>query len=545
MKPWKRAASVTVVFSLLLLLSGLPDAFGIYSENYRIDNSSVVGGGGEASGIQYKMEAGVAGQRGFGTYSTASYKLEAGFLPATSGTGVPIESNILTPAIGEKVYGAGYQITGSAASPDGIAFVEVSTDGGKTWGTASGTGSWSFDWTLPAPGLYNIRSRATDSHNNVETPSAGINLDVVQAFQLNLSANPANGGVAAANPAAVIYPSGQKVRLTATANLGYLFNGWAGAVTEPNTNPTDITMDSDREVEADFVARNGMDLAFTQMAKTVTLNAAGFDKGTPLAGKTFKFYKSTYSPTTSAWSAWALLGTATAGINSSATKICSMSNGTYQFKATYEPTGAPKVESVASGTCVIGPVMAISPATGTVTSDSTPPAAWNAFPGATGYVFQTCPSSKFTTGVTESTNLGNVTTGDLPALPRGVKAYWRVVALLPAGRSIPSAARYIIYKEGTSFATLDAGKSGMTIRPSATLNGNASGPLAGKTVYFSYRKTGTATWISAGYSKTDSGGVARVGAQKTLTAGNYDLKATFKGDAGYYLCNATGSFTLP
>lgn len=543
MKPWKRAASATLIFSLFLLLSGLPDALAIYSDNYRIDNSSVAGGGGEASGIQYKLEAGVAGQQGFGTYSTATYKLEAGLLPATSGTGVPIESNILSPASGEKVYGTGYQITGSAASPDGIAFVEVSTDGGKTWGTANGTGSWNYDWALPDPGPYNIRSRATDSRNNVETPSSGINVDVVPAFSLSLSANPAEGGTVAAYPAAVIYPSGQNLSLTATARLGYSFDGWSGEVIDPNANPTNVVMDSDKTVAANFLARDGMDLAFTQMAKTVTLNASGFNKGTPLAGKTFKFYKSTYS--SSAWSAWALLGTATANTSGSATKSYSLISGTYRFKAAYEPTGAPKVESAASVACVIGPVIVLSPATGTVTSDSTPPAAWKAFPDATGYVIQTCPSSYFTSGVSESPDLGNVTNADIPALPRGVKTYWRVVALLPAGRSIPSAARYITYKEGTSFTTLDAGKSGMTIRPSATLNGYVSGPLAGKTVYFYYRKTGTATWISAGYPKTDSGGVARVGVQKTLTAGNYDLKATFKGDAGYYLCNATGSFTLP
>ena len=56
--------------------------------------------------------------------------------------------------------------------------VEVSTDGGATWGLATGTTSWSYVWTIPADGTYTIKSCATDNAGNIETPGSGVTVHV-------------------------------------------------------------------------------------------------------------------------------------------------------------------------------------------------------------------------------------------------------------------------------------------------------------------------------------------------------------------------------
>ena len=94
--------------------------------------------------------------------------------------GLPPVSSITGPAGGSILQGRAVTITGTATdnSGTGIKKVDVSTDGGSTWNTATGTASWSYGWTLPATGSYNIRSRATDNNGQMETPGVGINVTV-------------------------------------------------------------------------------------------------------------------------------------------------------------------------------------------------------------------------------------------------------------------------------------------------------------------------------------------------------------------------------
>src|SRR4029079_8557360 len=88
-------------------------------------------------------------------------------------------SVITAPANGASIpVNSAINITGTASDAAGaIGGVEVSTDGGTTWQVATGTGSWSFAWTAPAPGNYTIKSRAYDDSGNMEaTGSSGSNV---------------------------------------------------------------------------------------------------------------------------------------------------------------------------------------------------------------------------------------------------------------------------------------------------------------------------------------------------------------------------------
>jgi len=81
---------------------------------------------------------------------------------------------VSTPTSGAKLTGKNYDVTGFASDPggSGVATVEVSYDGGKTWSAASDTsvkGDWST-WSFmldPIPlGNHSLRPRATDRSGN-------------------------------------------------------------------------------------------------------------------------------------------------------------------------------------------------------------------------------------------------------------------------------------------------------------------------------------------------------------------------------------------
>ncbi len=61
-------------------------------------------------------------------------------------------------------------INGTSSDAGGVLRVEVSTNGGSTWQTATGTTSWNYNWTPASAGSYVILSRAVDNAGNVETP---------------------------------------------------------------------------------------------------------------------------------------------------------------------------------------------------------------------------------------------------------------------------------------------------------------------------------------------------------------------------------------
>lgn len=92
----------------------------------------------------------------------------------------PPASTITAPAAGASIGGAAtYAITGTANDTGaGVERVEVSTDGGMNWYDASGTADWSYSWTLPTDGSYTIMTRAYDRAGNVETPGAGVSVNV-------------------------------------------------------------------------------------------------------------------------------------------------------------------------------------------------------------------------------------------------------------------------------------------------------------------------------------------------------------------------------
>jgi len=88
-------------------------------------------------------------------------------------------SYITDPVSGSHVKALSYTIRGVASAGAGVSRVEVSTDGGSTWYTASGTTSWTYNWAIPSEGTYSIKSRAVDNSGITEAPKDGPTLYIV------------------------------------------------------------------------------------------------------------------------------------------------------------------------------------------------------------------------------------------------------------------------------------------------------------------------------------------------------------------------------
>ena len=99
----------------------------------------------------------------------------------------PPSSVITSPSANANLAdGSAVTVSGTATDSGGgvVAGVEVSTDGGSTWHpatltTPAGTSvNWSYAWTAHGNPSTKIMSRATDDSGNLETPAAGISVNV-------------------------------------------------------------------------------------------------------------------------------------------------------------------------------------------------------------------------------------------------------------------------------------------------------------------------------------------------------------------------------
>jgi hypothetical protein len=96
-------------------------------------------------------------------------------------------STIASPSAGEGLQdGGAVTVTGSASDAGGgvVAGVEVSTDNGATWHPATlttpaeQTVQWSYPWVAHGSPTTTLKSRAVDDSGNLETPSAGVQVNV-------------------------------------------------------------------------------------------------------------------------------------------------------------------------------------------------------------------------------------------------------------------------------------------------------------------------------------------------------------------------------
>ncbi len=129
--------------------------------------------------------------------------LQAGLVAAAASTDATAPNSVITnPANGANVAGGtSIIISGTATDNNTVAGIEVSTDGGSTWHTATGRNNWSYSFNVPAAtGTITVKCRAYDDSGNMEaTGVSGPNV-----VTLNIAGRPSpNDGYG--GPILVVY----------------------------------------------------------------------------------------------------------------------------------------------------------------------------------------------------------------------------------------------------------------------------------------------------------------------------------------------------
>lgn len=167
---------------------------------------------------------------------------------------VPPSATILSPTNGTAFSGpTAFTFTVSATDRDGVVTNVGFFINGNLVGLATSPPFTFNVWPL-VPSPYTLTAVATDNFGATNlSPAVNIRVTPPPQFPLLISVVPINGGTVTASPPAPEggYDAGTVVTLTASANEGFAFNNWSGAITTAQ-NPLVVTMDGARSVTANF-----------------------------------------------------------------------------------------------------------------------------------------------------------------------------------------------------------------------------------------------------------------------------------------------------
>ena len=169
--------------------------------------------------------------------------------------------------------------TGRCISANGSTYVIHSPTGTiPTLNLAGTTGKFNVSWLDTKTGVVKAGSVTQVNGGgtvNLGTAPAGLPTDKVILVSngvgpvtYNLTTSAQNGTI---DPSSGTYPEGTIVTLTAKGNLGYKFSAWGGDASG-TSNPTNITMNADKNVTATFVPTPIYTLNVAAVNGTVTLN---------------------------------------------------------------------------------------------------------------------------------------------------------------------------------------------------------------------------------------------------------------------------------
>jgi len=145
------------------------------------------------------------------------------------------------------------------------AFVGNARAAASTEAAPTGGGTVTMSWTAASSSYWAIVAVAIN-------PAA-----VGLTYDLTMAVDPTGGGTTIpADGATYSYPENEVVDITATPNVGYVFDSWTGDVADPNSASTTVTMDANKTVTATFTAQNyGLTMAVAPSGSGTTTPAVG------------------------------------------------------------------------------------------------------------------------------------------------------------------------------------------------------------------------------------------------------------------------------
>ena len=160
---------------------------------------------------------------------------------------------------------AAVPINPAPAGPTQVLTMAVSPSGGGTTSPPSGPTPIPRETSssiTATPSAGYVFDHWTGDVADANSASTTVTMDAdktVTAYfvtkDLTMDVSPSGGGTT--SPAVGIHHCvpGQVVAITATPSAGYVFDHWTGGVADANSASTTVTMDADKTVTANFVAR--------------------------------------------------------------------------------------------------------------------------------------------------------------------------------------------------------------------------------------------------------------------------------------------------
>lgn len=175
-------------------------------------------------------------------------------------------------------------------SPEGAGAVTPSAgsyaEGDTVILTAVAANEYEFSqWQGDANGSTNPKSITMDGDKNI---TAFFIQPDVPYYPLNITVTPNGWGQVNLNPAGGLYAEGTEVTLTGVGNGDYIFRTWLGSDLPTAANPSSLTMDSTKNVTAEFVL--GRDLTTSVSPNdtgTVSPSSGTFPEGNSIYIKAF------------------------------------------------------------------------------------------------------------------------------------------------------------------------------------------------------------------------------------------------------------------
>jgi uncharacterized repeat protein (TIGR02543 family) len=376
---------------------------------------------------------------------------------------------------------------------------------------APSSGSVFKGWSGDASGSSSV-TNITMSSNKTITATFG-----KSSYSLAASVNPADGGTVTPSVPGPYAPD-TLVTLTPHPAPGYGFGGWSGDASGTQ-DPLTVTMNKNMTITANFAAiPDTLSLGYTQNGNAVTLNASLEMGGSMMPGQQVQIFETTPSGRDVS------CGKTITGPDGACRKKLAVNLGvTRTWYAKVVSRGVCEGLESSPVSCTIGRVTPISPDNKAVVTAPAPGLSWQGYDQATGYDVQLSTKPGFPAAGTAVYPVAG-TTFNGEALSTGKKYFWRVIAELPTGTSMPSVARSIVYKSATNLSLTPISVNGNKGTFQATLTGSNGLGIQGRAV----RITGGKQALT-GKTLVDGSIIKTI----TLPPGPYSITATFAGDRNY------------